>query len=79
MIKGPKFIETLPRPLSENQIFKIIDEVKNEKIRWIRMRNLSLIILMWGYGLRISEVLSLKLKDIDTVDLRILGKGKKFV
>ena len=77
MIKGPKFIETLPRPLSENQIFKIIDEVKNEKIRWIMMRNLSLIILMWGYGLRISEVLSLKLKDIDTVDLRILGKGKK--
>ena len=50
-----------------------------KKIKWIRMRNLSLIILMWGYGLRISEVLSLKLKDIDAVDLRVLGKGKKFV
>ncbi len=77
ILNGPKFLETLPRPLSENQVLKIIDEVKREKIKWIMMRNLSAIILMWGYGLRISEVLNLKLKDINHYDLRIIGKGCK--
>ncbi len=76
-IKGPRFLESLPRPLSENQIIKIIKEVKKEKIKWVMMRNLSVIILMWGYGLRISEVLNLKLKDTYVNDLRILGKGNK--
>ena len=41
------------------------------------MRNLSVLILMWGYGLRISEVLNLKLKDTNMEDLRIIGKGEK--
>ena len=41
------------------------------------MRNLSIIILMWGYGLRISEVLNLKFKDLETNNLTIIGKGQK--
>ena len=77
MIKGPKFLESLPRPLTDNQISKIITEIKGEKIKWIKMRNLSIVIFMWGYGLRISEVLNLQLKDINTNELRVLGKGNK--
>ncbi len=76
-IKGPKFLESLPRPLTKNQMFKIINEVKNEKDKWILMRNLSVIILMWGYGLRISEVLNLKLRDTDKDEIRVNGKGGK--
>ena len=76
-IKGPKFLDSLPRPLSQNQVFKIIEEIKKEKIKWVMMRNLSSIILMWGYGLRISEVLDLKLKDIQNDELTIFGKGNK--
>ena len=76
-IKGPKFLESLPRSLTKSQIFKIIDEIKNEKNKWIMMRNLSAIILMWGYGLRISEVLNLQLKDTDKNEIRINGKGGK--
>ena len=41
------------------------------------MRDLSIILLMWGYGLRISEVLNLKLSDLQSNDLSIFGKGKK--
>ena len=41
------------------------------------MRNLSAIILMWGYGLRISEVLNLQIKDTDKNEIRINGKGVK--
>jgi len=41
------------------------------------MRNLSVIILMWGYGLRISEVLNLRLSDLGSSELKIIGKGKR--
>ena len=41
------------------------------------MRNLSIIILMWGYGLRISEVLGLKIKGYHMEDIRIIGKEGK--
>ena len=41
------------------------------------MRDLSIILLMWGYGLRISEVINLKLSDLQTNDLQINGKGNK--
>ena len=77
LVKGPKFLESLPRPLTDNQISKIINEIKGEKIKWVKMRNLSIVIFMWGYGLRISEVLNLKLKDTNTNELRVLGKGNK--
>ena len=76
-IKGPKFLESLPRPLTESQTLKLLDDIKTEKERWIMMRNLSVLILMWGYGMRISEVLNLKLKDFYMEDLRIIGKGGK--
>ena len=32
---------------------------------------------MWGYGLRISEVLNLKKNDLDANQIRINGKGNK--
>ena len=67
----------MPRPLTENQTLKLLDEIKTEKEKWIMMRNLSVLTLMWGYGLRISEVLDLKLKDICMEDFRITGKGGK--
>ena len=74
---GPKFINNLPRPLSKEQIEKIFENIKSEKIRWILIRNLSIVILMWGYGLRISEVLNLKLEDLNYNEIRIKGKGDK--
>ena len=76
-IKGPKFLESLPRPLSSEQVQKIISEIKNGKIKWIVMRNLSIIILMWGYGLRISETLNIKVSELFKSELRVIGKGQK--
>ena len=76
-IKGPKFSSSIPRPLSKNQINNLIEDISKEDEIWIRIRNLSIIILMWGYGLRISEVLNLKLKDLETDNLTIIGKGQK--
>ena len=76
-LKGPKFNSNLPRPLSHNQVSKILKNIVENKQKWVGMRDLSIILLMWGYGLRISEVLNLKLSDLQSNDLSIFGKGKK--
>ncbi len=76
-INGPKFRNSLPRPLTKNQVNEIFRFVKYEKTKWILIRNLSVIILMWGYGLRIGEVLNLRKKDLSMSGIRIKGKGGK--
>ena len=76
-LQGPKFTSMIPRPLSKNQISNLIDFISKERKEWIKLRNLSIIILMWGHGLRISEVLNLKLKDLESSNLKIEGKGQK--
>ena len=76
-IKGPRFLNSLPRPLSEKQIEKFLTKLQKNKNDWQVMRNLSILFLMWGYGLRINEVLNLKVQDISSSDLIITGKGRK--
>ena len=75
--KGPKFENTLPRPISENQVILMLKELNLETKQWVSKRNLSIIFLMWGYGLRIGETLNLKVKDFNNPDLQIIGKGGK--
>ena len=76
-INGPKFSNSLPRPLTKKQVDAMFRFIKYEKTKWILIRNLSVIILMWGYGLRISEVLNLRKKDFSLNEIRIKGKGNK--
>tara|TARA_B100000886_G_scaffold292377_1_gene218185 strand:+ start:80 stop:988 length:909 start_codon:yes stop_codon:yes gene_type:complete len=74
---GPKFEGSLPRPISEKQVDLIINEIKKEKVEWVLVRNLSIVLLMWGYGLRIGEVLNIKVKDLFSEAIEFHGKGDK--
>tara|TARA_B100000282_G_scaffold14800_1_gene10392 strand:- start:251 stop:1165 length:915 start_codon:yes stop_codon:yes gene_type:complete len=77
-IKSPKFQESLPRPLSFKQVEKIFFNFTKDGNNWIRRRNQSIFLLMWGYGLRISEVLNIKLKNIKYTEfILVKSKGKK--
>ena len=60
----------------DNMISKLQDEIQYRH-KWISSRNKAIIMLMYGCGLRISEVLNLKLNDIKDDNIYILGKGKK--
>ena len=75
--KGPKFNQLLPRPLSKNQVSKILERISQGKQRWVVLRNFLVIVLMWGYGMRISEVLNLRKKDLKSSDIIVIGKGGK--
>lgn len=77
--RAPKFQHKLPRPLSEDAAQAMIEAVEiQHETPWIAARDMAVVTLLYGCGLRISEALSLNAEDapLPTV-LRILGKGGK--
>jgi integrase/recombinase XerC len=77
-VRSPRLPRTLPRPLSETDAARTIEEAGESKEPWIAARNAALITLLYGTGLRISEALSLKRGDAPLGEtLTILGKGRK--
>lgn len=72
-VKFSKRSKKLPIVLSRREIGRIIDSVINSKYK-------LLISISYGAGLRVSEVVSLRVKDIDLDELMIHikeAKGKK--
>lgn len=77
--RGPKYRRKLPRPLSEDGARDIIASV-GEQARedWIAARDIAVLTLLYGCGLRISEALGLTGAAYPLPEvLRITGKGGK--
>ena len=77
--RAPKFQRKLPRPLSEDAAVAMIGtaELQHEN-PWVAARDMAVLTLLYGCGLRISEALGMDgdvapLPDV----LRIIGKGGK--
>lgn len=80
IVRSPKLPHKLPRPLHENQAFRLLDEagIFNTKADWLALRDRALFTLLYGCGLRINEALSLDIKDLPRDGfLRVMGKGGK--
>ncbi len=73
----PKTEKKLPDVLSEAEINKMIDSIKIDSE--IGIRNKAMLELMYGCGLRISELLDLRTSNIhlNAKYLVIIGKGNK--
>jgi integrase/recombinase XerC len=77
-IRTPRVGRTLPRPLSEVDAARTLAEAGENDVAWIAARDVALLTLLYGAGLRISEALSLKQGDVPLGDsLVITGKGRK--
>jgi integrase/recombinase XerD len=69
----PKKSRKLPRVISQEEVEALIKQTRNQKHKLILM-------LMYGAGLRVGEIINLKVEDIDMnrKQLNILnGKGRK--
>lgn len=77
--RAPKFQRKLPRPLSETAAREVIDLVGSfARADWVAARDIAVVTLLYGCGLRISEALGLTGADHPLPEtLRISGKGGK--
>ncbi|MDA5093359.1 tyrosine recombinase XerC [Aliiroseovarius sp. KMU-50] len=78
-VRSPKFTQKLPRPLAPDAAKAMLDLVGEQARQdWVGARDIAVVTLLYGCGLRISEALSLTCADAPLPDmLRIRGKGDK--
>ncbi len=78
LVHSPKVKKPLPMILDEHQVQQVLHQNLNEGTILV-MRDLALVELLYGSGLRASEVVNLTIQDINLSQrmLRILGKGNK--
>ena len=78
-ITAPKKKQTLPRFLSEEDIKKILNYLYVNKNTFKNFQTLLLTELLYATGLRVSELVSMKLSNLndDLNSICILGKGNK--
>lgn len=76
-VKSPKIESNLPSVLSIDEVIKLLEAIDTTKP--LGLRNMALLELIYGSGLRVSELLSLKVSDlhINQKYLTVIGKGNK--
>ncbi len=76
-LETPKIRRKLPQVLTIEEVDRLIEQP--EVIKTIGLRDRAMLELLYGTGVRISEMLNLQLEDINTTAgfLRCMGKGKK--
>ena len=75
-VERPKLRKALPNVLTIEEVDNLLDIKLNTKFDY---RNKAMLELLYGTGLRISEMLDLKLTDVDFENcvIRCFGKGSK--
>jgi integrase/recombinase XerC len=82
-LRTPRLAKRLPRPLSIGQARKLIEEVGEVATPdWVAKRDLALLLLLYGAGLRIGEALALERRalgrePVSQQTLTVTGKGQK--
>jgi len=80
LIRTPKAPQRLPKVPAEEQTNTLIDQVAADKLDRPQVkRDLAIFELLYGCGLRVSELVGLNMADLDLAErwLRVRGKGRK--
>lgn len=77
LLESPQIGDHLPEVLSTQEVDKLEESIDLSK--WEGHRNRAIIEVLFSCGLRVSELVNLKLSDlyIDEEFVRVLGKGSK--
>jgi len=69
---------SLPKPISVNQVKALLEQPEKNSAPEAK-RDSAMLQLLYASGMRVSELVSLNVEDVNTVDgdVRCLGKGKK--
>ncbi|MCG2712239.1 MAG: site-specific tyrosine recombinase XerD [Candidatus Omnitrophica bacterium] len=77
LLESPRLWRYLPDVLSIREVESFLDVIRGDKVK--HMRDRACFELLYATGMRVSELVDLKLKDIDLKlgIIRCLGKGQK--
>lgn len=77
LLEGPKLEQKLPEYLEEEEIAAMIDSIDRSKPEG--MRNVAIFETLYACGLRVSELVGLRLSDLFFKEelIRVIGKGNK--
>lgn len=77
LLESPRLGEHLPEVLSSHEVDMLEDSIDLSK--WEGHRNRAIIEVLFSCGLRVSELVNLRLSDVyaDEQYLRVMGKGAK--
>lgn len=75
-IKQPKIGKSLPHYLTEEEVYKLLDFSLNTPFDY---RNKAMLELLYATGIRVSELVNLKLNNLHLNEdlIRVMGKGSK--
>ncbi len=78
-VQGPKLPHRVPRPLTEEAARSVLETIGDFAVDdWVAARDIAVITLLYGCGLRIAEALDMNASDIPNGDtMRIIGKRQK--
>lgn len=76
-VVSPKLPKALPHSLSESEVELLLEAPGNDTA--IEIRDLAMLELMYGSGLRVSELIAVEFSQISLAQgvVRVLGKGSK--
>ena len=80
LVRTPKAPQKLPEVMTAEQVNTLLNDVASGKLeRPFPARDRAIFELLYGCGIRVSELAGLNLEDIDRGEgwLRVRGKGKK--
>lgn len=75
LIESPKLWQLIPEVLSEEEVEELLNAC--DTCSQIGARDRAILEFLYGSGLRVSEVCSLDLHDVDEEKVRVMGKGSK--
>jgi integrase/recombinase XerC len=79
-VAGPEVPRSLPKPLTVAAAVTVVDGGMAAELDWVTARDMAVLLLLYGSGLRISEALGLRVQDAPSAArdvIRITGKGGK--
>jgi len=78
-LRTPRYRRPMPRPLSEGDAAATLEQAALEPDEpWIGLRDRALLLLLYGCGLRLGEVLGLTRRQAPSAEsLRVTGKGRR--
>lgn len=76
-VKTPKLPQRLPRAVPIDETFALLEAPTQDKL--LELRDRAMLEILYGAGLRVSELCGLSLGDVDLRGrlVRVLGKGNK--